>query len=394
MSEKSDAKSTELAKSSILPKFAGSREALLGYATRFLPQIQRGASKHFNAEAAVGWFNMCITANPKLGDCTLTSILGFIKRCADLGLRFGPGMPQAHPVPFRDAKTGDMTCTFIIDYTGLLALLARIHVRCEVYKVRPGEVFEVRGGTDAKLVHEPNVFSEEAPIAYYAVFVFPDGYKKFHVMSKAQVEQVRGLAPGREGAAWRNHYDAMALKTVVKHGAKYIGVDLPEFLDAVAADNEGAKFAPAETVVQLASSASNAEVAEALKASSAKSLPATPPTVSTSGENAAVFVHADSEIPDSPAVIREAVAPAPESPERIAPPSAAQDDLSARVQARWEVLDWTQRAAVWQRLDWGEAEDLAGPLENLDPADWPLVHAAIDAVTKVSKPPKRTKQPT
>jgi recombinational DNA repair protein RecT len=86
---------------------------------------------------------------------------------------------------------------------------------------------QVRGddpddGTDAKLHHRPTLGDPGSPIAYYAVAHFADSRRPaFLLMSVAQVERHRDRfaqkdRDGNPPKVWVEHFDAMAIKTVIR----------------------------------------------------------------------------------------------------------------------------------------------------------------------------------
>ena len=152
----------------------------------------------------------------KLSACDDLSVIESAAQCAQLGLIPSTITGHAYLVPY------GKKCTLIIGYKGLITLLCRnkdiqsVHARI----VREGDTFETEYGTDEKIVHIPNL-KDRKPITHvYAIITYKSGLKQFEIMTKEEIDIIK--TKSKSQYIWKDHYEAMALKTVIRRIAKYI----------------------------------------------------------------------------------------------------------------------------------------------------------------------------
>lgn len=158
-----------------------------------------------------------LSANPKLAECEPRSVLGALMTCAQLGLRPGV-LGQAWVIPFKGKGQ------LVIGYQGLIALaqrsgnIASISARI----VYAADLFEYEFGLDERLVHRPHRGGDRAAaVAYYCVVKTRAGGTMWDVLERADAERHRdrfAMARNRDGQVigpWVDHFDSMALKTVI-----------------------------------------------------------------------------------------------------------------------------------------------------------------------------------
>lgn len=210
------------------------RDALRAELARYSPSFAKVLPKHITPDRLVTLTLVAATTNPKLFECSPESIALSLMKISQWGLEIGR---TAHLVPFYDKKAGQLQCTAIPDYKGLIELVLRgRHVK-DIY-ARPafdGEHFIVRYGTDERIEHHPNWSLRELRMAHvYSVAKLSEYRSTFEVMSKAEVDAIRGAAPSKDSPAWTNHYLEMAKKTVIKRLCKRLPQTpaLEEALDA------------------------------------------------------------------------------------------------------------------------------------------------------------------
>lgn len=167
---------------------------------------------------------------PALKNCDQTSFLNSLMQLASFGLE--PDGRNAHLIPY------GKTCTLIIDYKGLVALAMRSPrvSKVEAFSVYDKDVFKLINGEVTHEVTDP--FGDRGKvIGYYAVCQFSDGTKKYEVMSKTEVDNVRKRSRASNNGPWVTDYDAMAKKTVFKRLTKWLPVT-PELTAAIQKDDE------------------------------------------------------------------------------------------------------------------------------------------------------------
>ena len=172
---------------------------------------------------------MCITAvqhNPRLLTCTKESVYGSMMTAAQLGLFPDVSvLGHAYFIPFK--VHGTMTCTFIVGYKGLIDLARRSgHVTSIMaYPVHEGDEFKFAYGTSPFIEHVPSrepMDERELTHVYGMANLRGEKRPQFVVMSREEVEAIRKRAPGRSKGPWVEHYEQMALKTVIRRLCKYL----------------------------------------------------------------------------------------------------------------------------------------------------------------------------
>jgi recombination protein RecT len=218
-------------------------------------EYQRAMPKGAEATQLVRDALTCLRTIPKLAQCDSASVLGALMTCAQLGLRPGV-LGQAWPLPFWDYKAGPENprtgkpmggyrAQLIIGYQGLVELAHRSgRVSSLIARtVCSGDVFEVDYGLSDNLVHKPNLNGARGePIAYYAIVKFTNGGHAFYVMSHSEMctyrdrfASTKSKEDGRVFGPWKENFEGMALKTVVRQLAKWMPKSA-ELAQAIAAD--------------------------------------------------------------------------------------------------------------------------------------------------------------
>ena len=167
---------------------------------------------------------------PALLNCDRTSFLNSLMQLANFGLN--PDGRNAHLIPF------GRTVTLVVDYKGLVTLALRSPrvSKVEAFTVHKNDIFKLVNG---EVTHEvDNPFGDRGDIVgFYAVCQFTDGVKKFEVMSKTEVDNIRKRSRSGNNGPWVTDYEEMAKKTVFKRLTKWLPVT-PELTAAIAKDDE------------------------------------------------------------------------------------------------------------------------------------------------------------
>jgi recombination protein RecT len=172
---------------------------------------------------------MCLTVvqqNKDLLDCTRQSLLGAMMTAAQLGLYPDVSvLGHAYFLPFR--VHGTKTVTFVAGYKGLIDLARRSgHVTSIMaYPVHDGDKFEFAYGTDPFIKHVPSgepIDGRELTHVYAMAKLRGESQRQFVVMTREEVEAIRKRSPARNRGPWVEHYEQMALKTVIRRLCKYL----------------------------------------------------------------------------------------------------------------------------------------------------------------------------
>ncbi|QCG95021.1 rect protein [Azospirillum sp. TSA2s] len=78
-------------------------------------------------------------------------------------------------------------------------------------------------GDEERIEHEPTMMEDRGPmVAVYATAKLKDGTIQREVMMRADVEKVRQASRAKNGGPWKDWYEEMARKTVVRRLSKYL----------------------------------------------------------------------------------------------------------------------------------------------------------------------------
>jgi recombination protein RecT len=138
------------------------------------------------------------------------SILLAVMDAARLGLE--PDGTQGALVPYKGLVK------FLPMVSGLIELAwAGSQTTLDVVAVHEADHFKYRLGTNPGIEHEPVLDDPGELIAAYAVAHTPGAAKpRFEVMSKAQIDRVRGRSRASDDGPWVTDYEEMAKKTVAR----------------------------------------------------------------------------------------------------------------------------------------------------------------------------------
>jgi recombination protein RecT len=205
-------------------------------------QIALALPKHVTADRLARVALTEVRKNPALARCDQTSFLGALMTCAQLGLEPGGPLGHAYLVPFENRKKGITEVQFIVGYRGMIELARRSGLldSIEARPVYEGDKFEVTLGLYGNLRHtpdfdNPNRVQQDKLRFVYAVAKLKDGGVQFDVMSRREIEAVRAQSRAGTSGPWVTHFEAMALKTVVRRLFKWLPMSI-EVATAIEAD--------------------------------------------------------------------------------------------------------------------------------------------------------------
>ncbi len=174
---------------------------------------------------------MEINRKPDLAKCDPGSLIASMLEAAQFGLEFGPKQ-HSYLVPY------DGKCTFQPGYRGLVHLAKRSgevrHVYAEIVLAK--DQFDQVLGLNKNMIHIPAKGDRGPMTDVYAVVKYTDGTDDFEVMTKAQVEHIKGKSKSKTGP-WSTDYDEMAKKTVIKRLCKRLDISV-DLAGAIAADDQ------------------------------------------------------------------------------------------------------------------------------------------------------------
>lgn len=178
-----------------------------------------------------------IQQNPAVCEADRQSLYLAIQRCASDGL-----MPDGREAALAiyGGKVNYMPMVL-----GIVKRLATAGITIDAQVVRENDTFEQEFGDDARIIHKaPRLGQPRGPlIGAYAIAKLPNGMVMREVMDKDQIEQVRMASRSANGGPWKQWYDEMARKTVLRRLAKRLPILDASVADTVAADDDLMDFA-------------------------------------------------------------------------------------------------------------------------------------------------------
>lgn len=240
MAKQADALKNQIAKNEQKQVAAGNKpktimDVMLGYKNQF----EMALPKHLNADRLIRLAVTEFRKNPTLRDCTPESLLGAVMSAAQVGLE-PDALGSCYLVPFNNKKKVDGRDVWVkevqlqIGYKGLIELVRRSGqvtsiVANEVYE---NDEFEFEFGLNENLYHKPCMDGDRGNLkCFYAYARFKDGGHAFHVMSVEQINQIRdkfskSQENGQHFGPWKDHYESMAKKTVIRQLVKYMPISV------------------------------------------------------------------------------------------------------------------------------------------------------------------------
>jgi recombination protein RecT len=193
-------------------------------------QFARALPKHLSPERFCRIAITALTRTPKLADCTQESLMKCLLDLSAFGLE--PDGRRAHLIPYKDQ------CTLIIDWKGLAELAMRSGIIAKLHAdiVCENDAFEYDLGEVIR--HSVNWKAPRgAMYAAYALAVTKDGAKFCAVLTKDEIDGIRGRSRSCNNGPWVTDYNEMAKKTAFRRLAKWLPLSA-EFRDAQDKDDE------------------------------------------------------------------------------------------------------------------------------------------------------------
>lgn len=216
-----------------------------GTLTKMEPEFHAALPAHIPVAKFLRTAQTALQMNPDIADCDRRSIYGAIMKAAQDGLvldgreaalvRFGAQaqyMPMVAGLLKKARNSGEISTI-------------AAHV------VYSNDTFNYTLGDEEKIEHKPHLSGDRGkPILVYAVATLKDGGKQRAIMTVAEIERVRAVSRSKDAGPWKQWWDEMAKKTVIRRLSKYLPSSTDkdeEFQRAVQADDELYKEEPAST---------------------------------------------------------------------------------------------------------------------------------------------------
>lgn len=226
-----------LAKSKKPGTLAGlNSESVMDVLSGMKEQISMALPKHLTADRMLSIATTVISQNPKLAECSATSLIGAVMQASILGFKPTPVLGEVYFVPF----SGKVQV--IIGYKGYISLARRSGEikTLYAYPVYENDEFTYELGLNPKLDHKPAEGNRGNMTHVYAVAHYKDEGYNFMVLSREEVEKLRKRNPMQKGTpsgAWSTDYQAMACAKAIKQLSKYMPLS-DEMQTAVTTDEK------------------------------------------------------------------------------------------------------------------------------------------------------------
>ena len=196
----------------------------MDYLTAHEESVVKVAARGLDGRKLSRMAAMAFARDPKLIGCTGKSILMSVIHAAQLGLQIGWGSADAYLVPFfnKDAKVRE--AQLLVGYRGIIKMASRGGGpgKFDADVVYEQDEFDYEQGTNEFLRHKPAFGERGRPTHVWAMATWPNGQKKFIVMSASEVEKIRQVSNGRDSAPWRCNWPEMAKKTAIHRLGKTV----------------------------------------------------------------------------------------------------------------------------------------------------------------------------
>lgn len=203
--------------------------------------------KHVSVDRFIKATLVACMKNPQLLQCDRASLFQAITQACQLGLDPSGTLGSAYIIPYGN------TATLVPGYRGLIDLARRSGqiLSIEAHVVRAGDEFEYELGLEPKLIHKPNLEADKpgALRLVYAVAKLKDGGRQVEVMTRAQVDQIRAGSRAGKSGPWKDHYDEMARKTVVRRILKWLPISTEQLTQALQLEDAAESEMSAESVI-------------------------------------------------------------------------------------------------------------------------------------------------
>lgn len=202
-----------------------------------LLSVQAALPKQFNRDRFVQNALAVMNDKPELAKINRAMVIQGLCKGAYLGLDFMSKecylIPYGNSVQFQTDYKGE--CKFVKRYSirPILDIFAKV--------VREGDFFE-EGVIDSKPVinFKPIPFNTASIVGAFALVLYKDGGMEYETMSLADIQSVRNnYSKASQSKAWKNSFDEMAKKTVLRRLCKHIETDF-ESAEARQAWDDGA----------------------------------------------------------------------------------------------------------------------------------------------------------
>jgi recombination protein RecT len=209
------------------------------------PELARILPQAVSLDALLRTALTTVRRSPELQRCSSESLLGALMLCGQVGLMPGP-LGHVYLTP----RKGEVV--WILGYRGMVHLALRSPAVRDLNAdvVYRADRFSLRRGTTNEVVHDADLDDPHDPAtirgAWLVANLSTPGGEVIDWINRHDVERRRALSAAPNSPAWKNNYDAMTRKSVIRKAAPMLPLS-PEAQYALAHDE---RVAPHRDAVQ------------------------------------------------------------------------------------------------------------------------------------------------
>lgn len=176
-----------------------------------------------------------VSMNPRLAQCPPDSVVAAAAIAASLDLPINPSLGMAHIVPYNNIAQFQMGWKGFIQ----LGMRSGMYQLMNISEVHEGDIKNIDRFTGEIEFNTDQItgFENRPIIGYCFYFKLTTGFEKYFYMTKTECEQHgRRYSKSYNTGNWKNDFDGMAKKTVVKQALSKYGVLSIEMQTAMTTD--------------------------------------------------------------------------------------------------------------------------------------------------------------
>lgn len=217
---------------------------------------------HEKSDAFMGSLMTLVSGDDYLNKAEPMTIIAGAMKAATMDLPIDKNLGYAYIVPFnRSEKVGNQWIThneaqFILGYKGYIQLAQRSgqYKSLNAIEIYEGQLTSWNPLTEEFVFNYENKVSDEV-IGYVGYFELLNGFKKTVYWAKHEVEAHRiknnkGKDKTKLSGAWRDNYNAMAIKTILRSLLSKWGILSVEMQTAITSDEKVFKQAEDGSVIE------------------------------------------------------------------------------------------------------------------------------------------------
>lgn len=232
---------------------------------QFQAQLMAALPTHLTPDRFTRVLLTATMKNPLLLECTQESMFKGILDAAAAGVEIDGR--RAHLIPYKNNNKRCYEAQLIIDYKGIAELIMRSGLVSSIHAdiVCENDVFEYDRGQVR--VHKIDLKKERGEMyAAYCIISMREGDPKCDVMSKHDIDRIRGRSRASSSGPWVTDYNEMAKKTVFRRASKWVPLspEIRAVVESETVDDEPVNVTPKPTLAGLigAATAENATPTE------------------------------------------------------------------------------------------------------------------------------------